>query len=159
MMVYFFLSPILYDAYVTRGAESVSNDGLPQATNKGKAYIDGLDLLSNSEGNLFRLWGWAFLTLDKQASPEDYVRKIILVSDDRVYTFPTIAVPRSGVQEVYKDLGMDLLNSGFYTDISKEAIAPGIYKIHISFTHPDGTSYLLNSGRVIERTINLIELR
>jgi hypothetical protein len=106
-----------------------------------------------------RLWGWAFLILDKQTSPEDYVRTIVLESEGKVYTFPTKMVERTGVQDTFKKLEMNLVNSGFYTDILKDDIAPGIYKISVSFAHPDGTTYLLRSGRLIERTINFMELR
>lgn len=157
----FFLSPVVYSKYMTSQGKpiTVSDDVLPSVTDKGKIYIDGLDPILLDGENLYRLWGWAFLTIDKDIVLSDYTRYIILESDNKIYKYPVTIVERTGVQEAFKDLNMDLLNSGFYANISEESISLGVYRIYVEFEKADGVSYLLSSANMIEKTPNSISLR
>lgn len=160
MLVFFFVAPGLhYRWFATEGKSQAFTDPLPKAVSKGEIYIDELTTVTRSGEPLYRLSGWAFLTLDPALTPGDYTRSLLLKSDSNAYTFPTTVVKRSHLKKFFKDAPMDLTTAGFFASIATESLAPGSYKINVLFTHPSGKSYLLKTGRTVVRTVNTVELK
>jgi len=159
-ILYFFLSPTFHRHFLNNTNSQIVLDNLSaKITNEGKIYIDGLDSENISRSSKFKLWGWAFLTDDRYLSIDDYNRAIILFSDDEIYQYPVISTERLGVQDFFSDLNMDLINSGFYTYLTKETIKPGLYKIGMIFETKNGVAKLLWSSNYIEKTNNFISLK
>jgi hypothetical protein len=157
MFIYLGLAPSLYVKFVLKKGKPLPVDGtLPETSEQIKLSIDGLEPYMYEGQKIYLLSGWAFSVLDANISPDMYERLIVLVSHSKIYYFPVQTVGRPGVQKVYKDLNMDLTNSGFRAYISKDVIQPGKYRIGIVFKNPStGLAYYNDKpARYIIRSTN-----
>jgi len=160
MLIYQVFAPVLYARFVLLNGKPIQVNGeLPAETDQNKYSIDGLDPIVYEGQDLYKLWGWAFLSADPSKTPEMYVREILLTSGSRHYYFPTTSVQRQGVQDTFKDLNMDLINSGFSTLIAKDVIWPGKYSVGIVFRYqPCDCAYYVATNNVVIRTANQLQL-
>lgn len=163
MLTYVAFAPALYARFFLLYGKPTQEDykELPAQTDQRKYSIDGLDPIIYKGQDLYKLWGWAFLTVDPSKPPEMYVRKIVLTSGSRHYYFPTTSAQRPDVQKMFKDhINMNLIKSGFLTLIAKDFIWPGEYSIGIIFRDKlCGCDYYLTTSKVIVRTANQLQMR
>jgi hypothetical protein len=143
MFVYLAVAPDLYVHFFLKNGKPLQIDeNLPTDSDQIKLKIDGLDQINYEEYEIYRMYGWAFSLMDENVSPDMYDRTIVLTSSTKTYFFPIQTVQRSGVQDAYKHLNMDLVGSGFSVLISKDVIQPGKYRIGIIFKNPStGLAY------------------
>ena len=136
MLIYQVFAPGLYTRFVLLNGKPIQVNGeLPAETDQNKYSIDGLDPIVYEGQDLYKLWGWAFLNVDPSKTPDMYEQEIVLTSRSRYYFFPAKSVPRPGVQEAFKNLNMNLINSGFSTLIAMDVIRPGKYSVGIVFRY------------------------
>lgn len=162
MLVYLIFAPSLYIRFVLKDGKPLSVEGGIPVTSDGiKLTIDGLSPYVFDGQDLYMLSGWAFSVQEKNISPGMYERTIVLVSDSKTYHFPTETIQRPGVQEFYKDLGMNLIDSGFRALIAKDVLQPGEYRIGIIFRDPSTelSSYSDKPRRIVLRTPNQLTLK
>lgn len=162
MSIYLVLAPTLHTYFfIKQGKPTGVNESLPTETEQIRFKVDGLDLIIQEGQEVYRLWGWAFSTLDVNMSPEMYEREILVVSSsNQVYAFSTNTVIRPGVQEAFKDLNMKLRKSGFAALISRDVLPPGEYRLGIVFRDPSTgqTYYTDKPKRILVRTPNSLSL-
>lgn len=160
MLTYLAFAPVLYTRFILLNGKPVQVNGeLPAEIEQNKYSIDGLDPIVYEGQDLYKLWGWAFLSADPSKTPDMYVREIVLISGSRHYYFPTTSVPRQGVQDTFNNLNMNLINSGFSTLIAKDVIWPGEYSVGIVFRYqPCDCAYYVATNRVVIRTANQLLL-
>jgi hypothetical protein len=146
--------------YLDQGKPVRVETSHPREEQQVEFVVDSLDQTIVAKEAVYRLMGWAFSTTDPTKSPDQYEREIILISDEKVYIFPTDTVERQGVQDTFQELNMDLLSSGYSTLIAKDVLPIGEYRVGILFRDPStGQEYYTDKPRVIlDRTPNSLEL-
>jgi hypothetical protein len=130
---------------------------LPETTGQISFSADRLDPIVSDGQDLFNLWGWAFL----QGEPDQsqYERLVVLRSDTNTYFFPTQSFEYTGVQEIFPDLTINVLNSGFSTFISKDVVQLGSYQIGTIFRHRSSNAiYYMVTNKLIVCTGNQLQL-
>lgn len=132
-------------------------DPLPATTTAGKMYTDSIKMSTENEGK-YQIAGWGFLTSEPNLTPDDYERKVVLSSGTDVFTITTETVRRADVQKAFLDLNMNVVNSGFLSEFSLDKLPVGNYSISLFFEKTDGSTSLLNSTWVLERTADTIQL-
>ena len=120
-------------------------------------YVDKIHLLNVRE-EVYQMDGWGFLILESKIAPPDYARTILLISDRYVFAIPAADIPRTDIQPVFENLGLDLSESGFAGKFPKNALPKGEYTISLLFTLPDGAQTRCDSKFDLIRTYNAIEL-
>ncbi len=140
-------------------AENSPASFLQFVTDQGRSYVDGLEDEFVDGKHQKTLWGWAFLTSDKNLSPADFTRSVVLISEETAYIFDVRNVARSGVETHFADLKMNLANSGFSVTFSEDMLMEGEYRIGILFKNPDLEDQLILTDKLIKKTLNSIELR
>ena len=162
MFVYIISAPRLHtNFFLKQGKPIAVSRSIPAETDQIKLNVDALDLIVQDRQEVYLLWGWAFSTLDPSLSPDMYEREILLISpSQKVYAFSIDTVSRPGVQEFFKDLNMNLTESGFSTLISKDVLPVGEYRIGIVLRDPStGLSYYTDKPkRILLRTPNSLSL-
>jgi hypothetical protein len=161
MFAYITFSVNLHTHFFLKYGKPIRIDkSLPQETMQIKFTVDDLDPIILEGQEMYQLWGWAFSTADANMAPDAYEREIILVSNSEIYIFPIHNVKRQGVQDVYKDLNMNLIFSGFSTYISKDVLPFGEYRVGIVFRDPStGSTYYTDKPKIIiHRTPNRLSL-
>lgn len=162
MFAYIISAPRLHTYFFLKQGKPITiSESIPTETDQIRLNVDALDLIVQDRQEVYLLWGWAFSTLDPSLSPDMYEREILLISSSqKVYAFSINTVSRTGVQEVFKDLNMNLTESGFSTLISKDVLPVGEYRIGIVFRNPStGLSYYTdNPKRILLRTPNSLSL-
>jgi len=104
---------------------------------------------------VYQIVGWAFL----QNKPDQslFNKYLVLNSKDRIYFFPYEEVLRWDLTVHFKDLGLDLLNSGFWAFIAPEAVRSGTYNIGFLFVEKAGEEVFYTcSNRYFIRTPNSV---
>jgi hypothetical protein len=106
----------------------------------------------------YQLVGWAFP--EKLTKPlADYEKQIVLINDQSTgYYFDTEVMTRKDVTDHYKDLGVNLDQSGFSVNISTKYLPEGKYNIAILFTlTDDSTPILFRTDYYLIRTADDIQ--
>lgn len=132
-------------------------DPLPATTTAGKMYTDQVRMSIENEGKC-QIVGWGFLSSEPNLTPDDYERKVVLTSGIDVFTIATETVQRADVQDAFLNLNMNLVNSGFLSEFSLDKLPVGKYNISLLFEKADGSTSLLNSIWVLDRTTDTIQL-
>lgn len=162
MFAYIISAPRLHtNFFLSQGKPVAIRESIPTETEQIRLNVDALDLIVQDRQEVYQLYGWAFSTLDPGLSPDRYEREILLISSSqKVYVFSIVTVSRPGVQEFFKDLNMNLTESGFSTLIAKDVLPIGEYRIGIVFRDPStGQSYYTDKPkRVLLRTPNSLSL-
>lgn len=133
-----------------------ANIGSIQGTSQPvKFWVGKFEETTSKRLSTYQLAGWAFPeALNRPLS--DYKKQIILINDQASgYYYDTEVITRKDVTTHFKDLGLNLDQSGYSTDISKKYLPEGKYNIAILFTLSDGSkpilflsNYYLNSTAV-----------
>jgi hypothetical protein len=156
----FLIGPSLINWITSQQFTQEPNQSLmDNITTEGKSYVDGLDDSPENGLNFMKIRGWAFLTSDKQKSPDDYQRSLILLSEKSHYTLDIKRIEREGVQSHFSDLGMNLVGSGFQAVFDNNSILPGLYKIGVLFVNESGQELFLLTNKYIEKTSNTTVLK
>ena len=114
----------------------------------------------DAEGETYALWGWAFLNIGPNILQADFERFVIIYSTENAYVFPMEIYERPDVQRASNDLGLtDLSSSGFYSLISRNALAIGEYGIGLLFKDKqNGTSHYVQTNKILVRSPNRLLL-
>lgn len=143
--------------FLSEGKPVKPTPHLPVPSERIKSGIDIMEQTIINGNSVFRLEGWAFLQQEPQQA--NYERWIIFQSDSRTYSFPTKITMDQNIQKIFPDTGIDLSNSGFYSDISIDFIKPGIYTIGFLYRQPSNEiSYYSLSNKMLMRTPNTVKL-
>lgn len=143
-------------------AYSIEEDGLPIESNIAitdialrKEYryrIDGITKQSDNP-KIYRIFGWAFVTTRPEEPTDLFETKIVLFTKSKNYVYITNPSARPGVQEAFKDLGLNIMNPGFSGYINKYALNYGKYCIGIKLTNQvDNTSLFILTNRIAKVT-------
>lgn len=129
----------------------------PETTRQARWWVDGLRF--RQERQLYELWGWAFLTVDRQVPPGDYRAYIALRSDSRSFLYPAEKTARPDVQAGYAELGLELSQCGFSALVDADTLELGRYRLELLFHHPQtGRVYAVDTNCWLERTLDLLVL-
>jgi len=156
--VYLFLAPVVYRNFFIKVGIPIQYSGeLPAPSNNIVMSIDSFDSITY-EGDVTRdLEGWAYLSHEPDQSK--YERFIVLQSKSRIYFFTVSPVKRTALNDVFSNLGLNLLYSGFRAFISEEHIKPGTYQVGMLFKSKTiGPDLYSISSVNIKRTPNTIIL-
>lgn len=160
MLLFTLAAPQLhYRWFAADGRSTLFTDPLPKATTKNEFSIQRLSTISRFGEPLYRLSGWAFLTLDPALAPEDYTRRLLLHSESRSFVYPTETLMRLKLNRKFSNLPFDLRSAAFYATIAIDSLEPGSYKVYLLFSHPSGKTYLVRTPRTLTRTMNTLELK
>jgi hypothetical protein len=109
-----------------------------------------------TETETYTLWGWAFLNMGPNTLQADFDRFVIIYDAANSYFFPMQPYRQPGVQKRFKELGLkDLVSSGFYSVISRNALDVGEYGIGLLFKHKqDGSMYYVRTNKILVRSPN-----
>jgi hypothetical protein len=161
MILYIAFAPHVYTYFFVKDGKPVrTEDALPPDSGHIIFNVEDISLITQEGQELYKIWGWAFSTFDKTMSPDMYEREIALTSNSKTHYFPVFNVKRPGVNELYKNLGMNLAGSGFYVLIAKDVLELGEYRLGIVFRDPS-TGFLYYADkpkRIIIRTPNKLTL-
>jgi len=154
LILYIVFGPVIYTRYFLKNGKPIElNQALPATSDQIKFTVDYLDPIRINGQDLYNLQGWSFFLGDPDQAKYD--RYIVLQSDTRTYFFPVQSMERSDVQKAFKDINMDLLNSGFSSIISKDVIQPGKYHLGILFKdQSSNNAYYFDSNKTLIRTAN-----
>ncbi len=160
LLLYLAFAHDLHDHFFLRhGKPVLVSAELPEKTGQIFIAIDSFKTTFYDGQYLFFMAGWAFSSIDPAMHPEDYERQVILISNEKSYFFATQNQSRLDIHQAAKSKGMDLKWSGFSALISKEALAPGVYQIGVSFRNPkDGSTYYGKVDKYLIRTPNQFHL-
>jgi len=165
-VLYLLSGPSLYNHFFVQEGKPLELIELPAQETGGIRYnIEAIKFWSENmqvheEVETYALWGWAFLNTGQQVLLQDFDRYFIISNSKDTYVFPTQVYPRPGVQDVFKDLGLeDLSSSGIYAVISRNAVPVGRYSIGLMFEQKhDGEQYFVVIGKELVRTPNHLKL-
>jgi hypothetical protein len=133
-----------------------TNVQLPTETTDAKWWVEGLDA---QENDVYRLWGWAFPTMDTTLPSGTYKREVVLTSGSKNLIFSAVTSLREDVQNKFSNLGMDVSLSGFSALIAKNALELGIYQVGLIFKNPsDDTDWYVNVNRCLTNTAKMLVL-
>lgn len=148
------IAPEVHTHFIVNEGKPVGMPPLPPEISQVQFNIEELSLYDAING-VYRLSGWAFLTIDKNIPPEEYEQQIVLTSDFKNYAFYAKPVYRHDVKAKYENLGMRLDMAGLFAYLAKGTVHPGTYNLGIIFKHKIKNSiYYVNTRRCITRTPN-----
>jgi hypothetical protein len=158
MLAYLVAAPDLYSHFILKNGKPVRfSQQLPKTTDQIKYSVDRLDPVMVDGQELYYLWGWSFYLADKDQS--NYEQFIVLKSDTRTYYFPLKPFKRPELQTAFKNVKIDLRNSGFSTYLSIDTIQPDDYKIGILYRQKSSSDLKYRiTNRLLNVTSNKIEL-
>jgi hypothetical protein len=158
MLIYMAAAPHFHERYILKvGKPVLFDDKLPQVTDQIAYGVDRFDPVVVHGQNLYNLWGWSFMRGEPDQAA--YERLIVLQSESRIYFFSSVNNARPDVQALFKNLNLDLINTGFSAYISKDMVEPGTYQIGILVKdRANDTIYYVVTNKSIIRTPNKLQL-
>lgn len=161
-VVYLFVAPSLHNQLFVQEGKPIELDELPTEETGGIRYnIEAVKFWSENmqvhdEVETYALWGWAFLDTGETLFLKDFDRFFLISNQEDTYVFKSKVFPRPGVQDVFKDLGLDdLSSSGIYAVISRNEIPIGKYNIGLLFENKSGgEQYFVVTNKELIRTPN-----
>ena len=163
-LLYLYISPSLYHNLIIREGKPIEVCQQEPKKTGGIKYnledfIDWSRKIYN-EVETYALWGWAFLDIGQKIALTDFDRYVVLTDNQGCsYLFSTQIYLRPDVTNYFTELGLDLISSGFYAVIAKNALPPGSYNIGILFEHKqNGSAYYITTNENIVRTPNHLNL-
>ena len=164
MIVYFFFAPDLFTfVFAKNGKPLKTNQIIPLESDKITFVVDGLEPYIKDGEDLYTLYGWSFIARENSNdTEEEFVREIVLVSDERKYFFSVNPEYRNpGLPSEYVNMGIKLGTLGFRALIAEDFIEPGKYRIGIIFKDAStGTAFYADKPSwYLVRTPNTIELQ
>jgi hypothetical protein len=141
LLTIFVVGPLFNRLEQFAGASRLYETSVPAATDNIQYYVDHFE----SAAQILEIYGWAFIEGHDSVNSEIY---IVLKSTDRTYVFTTETVIRENVTEQFKELGLNLDNSGFSALIPTWEIASGEYSVGI-YIKKDDIEALIYTNRAI----------
>jgi len=126
---------------------------LPYASPLIHSGIDTTNMVPITNQRVYQINGWAFL----ENAPDQTIfdKYLVLNSRDQVYYFPYESSNSQMLYDLFKDLGLDVLNSALKAYISADLIDSGSYNIGFLFKRKSGEeTYYSYTNSYILRTPN-----
>jgi hypothetical protein len=143
LLTIFVLGPLFDTLEQFAGASQLYETSLPAVTDNIEYSVDHFE----SAAGVVEIYGWAFIEDHDSANSEIY---IVLKSTDRTYVFTTETVVRESVTEQFKELGLNLDNSGFSALIPTWKIASGEYSVGICIEKNDVEALVYTNKAIIK---------
>lgn len=141
--------------FVKLGKPTDLNLDPPTASPLIRFGVDSNEEAIVSGQRIYQISGWAFL--ENAPDQTRFKKYLVLNSSSRVYYYPYEETVRWDIDNYFQDLGLKLLNSGFWAMIAPETVQPGRYNIGFLFiNNADGEAYYSLSDRYIIRTPNTV---
>ena len=158
MIIYLVAAPSVHAHFLpSDGKPAPFTASLPATTKQVSKAVEHLDRVATSDQSLYSLSGWTFLRNDKVQSAYDVY--VVLRSDRHTYFFLSTPFRRPGLNKNFPNVKFSLVNSGFRTNIARDALPAGSYTIGILFRHKStGAMYLAWSTKSVVRTPNSLQL-
>ena len=119
---------------------------IPEETNNIKFFIESQNITNFEWNKRLSIYGWAFLEDRDNADGEKYVS---LESENDTYIFDTFQqAQRTDVTEAYKNLNLNLDNSGFHANIPLYSLQKGIYRIGIILNVSNTTTFVRTNNYI-----------
>ncbi len=130
---------------------------LPSPSDKILNSLDDHQVVEFDNQELQQLVGWAFL--QEETDQGKFDKYLVLHSKYHVYLYQYGTIGRTDVQAYFKNLGLDLLNSGYQALISADSIESGSYNIGFLFSEKSGQSvYYSRTNYFLKRTPNSVSI-
>lgn len=159
LLIYLIAGPRIYAENFIKVGRPISQEALKTFTESDqiRCSVDNMTLTTLKGNSVVDLWGWAFFLDD--ADQTHFERYISLTSDKMTYYYPLETVKRQDVEDYFKDLEIDVSQSGFSAYISKEFIKTGSYNITILFWDQlSNDVYRQSTNATLIRTPNKLTL-
>ncbi|MEW6712911.1 MAG: hypothetical protein AB1403_24040 [Candidatus Riflebacteria bacterium] len=154
-----FANDLYVHFFLKYGKPVLVNSQLPAESDQIKGHVDLFEPIVYEGQKMYSLVGWAFSIADLTIRPEDYDRRLVLISATNNYHFPMEAYSRPDVHAAFQSLGMELTMSGYHANVSQEAIAPGIYQVGFVFHNiQDGSIYHSRINKYLICTPNRLQI-
>jgi hypothetical protein len=144
MGLYFIFAPDVFTLFFTQNGKPLQIDAMvPPESDRIHFVIEELAPYVKDGENLYELIGWSFIVLDEGISPDEFVREIALVSNERNYFFPVRSGHRKpDIPSAFNDLSINFDTLGLSALIAEDTIEPGEYRIGIVFrSTSDGSAF------------------
>jgi hypothetical protein len=133
------------------------NMELPAPTDQAKYGMERLE--PENQGGLFRLSGWAVLTIDPAVPASRYARRIVLLRAGTNLVFRTSVLARPDVEDRFPDIPANLTMSGFSALIDPARLDSGAYQLGVVFIdRKSGEEYFSLTENCVNRVAQGLEL-
>lgn len=144
MTLYFVFAPDVFTRIFIQNGKPLQIDAsIPAESDRIHFVIEDLVPYVKDGENLYELIGWSFILPDEGSLPEQFIREVVLVSNERTYFFAV----RSGRREPdlpseFKDMDINFDTLGLSALITEDTIKPGKYRIGVAFRNAaDGSAF------------------
>lgn len=156
MILYLTISPNIIDQIMITEGKPIQYSVVSLEPSDIIRYsVDRLDSITINGQNIFNIWGWSFITTDKEQA--NYEIFLVLESNKIKYYFLTKSYERAELQTAFKDVDIVLQNSGFKANIAKETLKSGTYNIGILYRNKisGDTYYQITNAQLLKTPNNL----
>lgn len=127
----------IYLSYISQSNRNIANEinkvdnDIDTFYSNAKTYIDSM---SNENIEVLEIKGWGFIEGIDSKNSEIYV---VIKSNNNIYVYDTQNIVRKDVTDYFKDMQLNLDNSGFNANILAKGIESGKYQIGIYIENGD----------------------
>jgi hypothetical protein len=158
LLLYLGSADAIHRAMFTRVGEPLPLGHVQPVNSDGTFAFDGLSEVLYEGQQVHLLTGWAF-PYDRSLPLSQYRTYLVLArADSRHYYFEAVRQSRPGVAKAYPGLGSDIADAGFQALISKDALAPGAYRIGFLYFDSMMDAIFVETDFFIQRTPNTLRL-
>lgn len=129
--------------FIIEYASELSNIDIMSVNAKAIMNIERI----TEKDDMLMIKGWGFIEEKNSEGNEIFV---VLKSSNKIYTFTTEKIKRKDVTEYFKDLKLDLEDSGFNANIPKSFIENGEYNIGVYIVNDSNKAIKLSSKTYIK---------
>jgi hypothetical protein len=139
---YFVFAPDLLTLVFARNGKPLQIDGgIPAESDRINFVIEDLVPYVKDGEDLYELIGWAFITPEQGISSDLFVPEILLVSNERTYSFSVrTGYRKPDLPRKFTDLDINFDRLGLSVLIAGDAIKPGMYRIGVVFRNASDSS-------------------
>ena len=143
MLAYFVVGPNIFTQAFTENGKPQQAGSIPPESARIAYVVDGFEPYTKDGEGLYNLFGWAFITPDDGPSVDSFVREVILISGETIYSFPVVSEYRNPhLPDKFADMQLDWNTLGYSSLIADDMIKPGKYRIGLVFRNfSTGTAY------------------
>lgn len=137
MLIYFVVAPDIFTKALMENGKPQKMREIPAESDRIVYVVDGFESYTKDGERLYNLFGWAFITPKEGASADSFVREIVLISGETIYSFPVESGYRHPDLPVkFAGMQLDWNKLGFSALIADDLIKPGKYRIGLVFRNP-----------------------
>jgi hypothetical protein len=157
LIAYYLSFNYLFSNYVSDVGKPIEIGYVKGEQHEMLFYVDSFGITRFEGQETYQIVGWVF-PKDLSQDLLNYHKQVILVNDHNlVYSYNTETMNRIDVTRNYKDLGINLDQSGFTVYISKYSLPQGKYKVGFRFISDDGKDNMIYIPEIfIVRTANTL---